>query len=152
MVTPLNQKYQTMNWIGRYFWFCLCVCVQLKNKVRRKRKERKILIFFEYFLSFIFCEVFIFSGIKLLTYIPNKNDMNSHDTFLLNLFVVMILNNLASMYIYELSLRTFKTPLIVKCFCFLTAFITLAIWFVFLLEFYAYLREIYTTVSQTYHF
>lgn len=66
--------------------------------------------------------------------------MNNQD--LLDLFMIMILNNLFSMYIYEISQRTIKTPFVIKIIWYLSAFITLIIGLIFFIEFLKYFKTL----------
>lgn len=68
--------------------------------------------------------------------------MNMNHQDLLDLFMIMILNNLFSMYIYEISQRTIKTPLIIKIIWYLSAFITSIIGLIFFIEFIKYFKSL----------
>lgn len=78
--------------------------------------------------------------------------MHTPDALLLNLFVILTINNLISMFVYEISLQTIKTPFVIKGIGFLTVIVTLAIGTVFLLELYLYLKDIFISISHTHHF
>ncbi len=54
---------------------------------------------------------------------------------LLNLFMILTINNLISMYIFELFVKMEKPPMIIRAIGWLTAIITIVIGITFLMEF-----------------
>ncbi len=71
---------------------------------------------------------------------------------LLNLLVILTINNLVSMYIYELFIRMEKLPLVVRAIGWLTAVIAVIIGTVFLMEFVGIIKEAYVEAKATYGF
>ena len=71
---------------------------------------------------------------------------------LLNLLVILTINNLVSMYIYELFIRMEKLPLVVRAIGWLTAVIAVIIGTVFLMEFVGIIKETYIEAKAMYGF
>ena len=71
---------------------------------------------------------------------------------LLNLFIIITLNNIVSIIIYEILEDSIHTPLIIKFIWFFTVIISLSVWTVFFLKLCEYINTIYLNILDKYNF